>query len=614
MVQSRFRLDWRAAAILGGILVVALLARLLAWQFHPIVSVDGTTYIRLAQYLRGGPFIDTQQPPGYPALIALLIPISPGGDTVAAARLVDLVTGVLLLVPFFFIARHFLGRWPAGFVTLLLALTPLAIRYSVTTMSESPYLLFILLAVLAVVKKQDAASGALAGLAFLVRPEGIVLPLGLAAVRGKPRSWVLVAIGFLVAGIVPALLFNHHTTGKWTLSRKVVNITGDDFWQNEVANTMGKDAGTAAAEPSVIDRLKTNSGAIARSYPDRLLAEITNLGRTAGWPFTIAVLPALIVGPRLPAAGLLQGLLVPRFPGVPPVARLVLPLLPFVLLLGFLLAERLGGRRSAENPGRPWDTWPTRLSAAVLVAGWVVAAIPEAKGLKRHEDGFYPELAAAGEAMKPFIPASSLIFDRKPYTAFYAGARYETTPLGGYNETLNEIIRRKGDYLVVSESVSEFFRPSLLPLVRDSATMLLEPRLELIYFDPTYLERHVAIYRVVRSGGPPPMKGPGLTQLRRVIAERIPHDPKLHARHAELLAMSGRNREAIDEYELAIALNRAPADLANLASLLITEGRDLSRAVELAEEAARLEPANETFQAVLVRAHRSLGNSSTGEP
>jgi hypothetical protein len=598
-----FRFDRKSAAILGGVLLVSTLVRLLAWQFHPIVSVDGTTYIRLARYLVGGPFIDTQQPPGYPALIALVLPLAPAGDSVVAARLVDLVCGILLLIPFFLMARRSFGAWPAGIVTLLLGLTPLAIRYSVTTMSESPYVLFVLLSVLAATRKRDGLAGALSGIAFLVRPEGIVLPGALAVARGvKPRAWLLLALGFLAFGAVPAILFNHHTTGRWTLTRKVVNITGDDFWRNEVENTMQK-----RRDPGLLDRVRANSGAIARSYPDRLLAELSNLGRSAGWPFVAALGPGLMVAAaRLPAAGLAQALFVPLFPGVPPVARLVLPLLPFVLYFGFALARRLG-EREAKGAGNPWATWSARLVVAILIGGWLVAAVPEAGNLRMHEDGFYPELVAAGEAMKSIVTSSTLIFDRKPYTAFYAGTRYETTPLGSYQETVDEILKRKGDYLVVDESVTEYFRPALLPLVRDSATMLGDPRLDLVYFDPTYKDRHVAIYRVVRPGGPPPMPGPGLDQLRGLIATRIPHDPALHGLHAELLALAGRTEEAIAEYEKAVQVNPRAEDLSNLAALLLERGRDARRALELAEQAARLEPSNGAYQLVVVRARTAAG-------
>jgi len=57
-------------------------AAALFWRFQWIVSVDGTTYIRLARYFLGGPFIDTQQPPGYPFLISLPLR-AVGGDGVS---------------------------------------------------------------------------------------------------------------------------------------------------------------------------------------------------------------------------------------------------------------------------------------------------------------------------------------------------------------------------------------------------------------------------------------------------------------------------------------------------------------------------------------------------
>ena len=528
-----------SAAALAGVLLVALAVRLVVWKHHPIVSVDGTTYIRLARHLLGGPFIDTQQPPGYPALIAIVLSFV-SGNGVLAARVVDLVFGVALLVPFFLLLRSAFGLLSATLGSIVLALTPLMIRYSVTTMSEAPYTFFIVLAVLAAWHRRDLLAGALGGAAFLVRPEGAVLVGALALARGlKPRSWLLLAAGFAVAGAGPALLFNHHATGRWILTRKVVNITGDDLRANEAAQASRE----GTAELSVAERLRDNTGAIRRGYPGRLWAEVENTAHAIGWPFVVASAAGLALAPALPAAGLAQALAVPLFPGVPPVARLVIPLLPFVIFLGLALVRKLGE-----------SSWRGRAVLFVLLAGWAAAAAREAPSLDLHEDGYYPELVDAGVALSTIVADTNLVFDRKPYTAFYAGARYQATPLAGYDETLDAIVKAKGDYLVVDESVTEYFRPALLPLVRDSATMLVEPRLDLIYFDGTYRDRHVAIYRVVRPGGPAMAAERERNEnLKRMIATRIPHDPARHLVHAELLRRAGRETEAQREEELGNA-------------------------------------------------------------
>lgn len=62
------------------------------------------------------------------------------------------------------------------------------------------------------------AAGALAGLAMLVRPEGLTLLAPLAVVlvvqRGKPRAWLQLAAGFGLF-LAPYLWFNYNLSGTW---------------------------------------------------------------------------------------------------------------------------------------------------------------------------------------------------------------------------------------------------------------------------------------------------------------------------------------------------------------------------------------------------------------
>ncbi|TPW10291.1 MAG: hypothetical protein FD129_1947 [bacterium] len=99
--------------------------------------------------------------------------------------------------------------------------------------------------------------------------------------------------------------------------------------------------------------------------------------------------------------------------------------------------------------------------------------------------------------------------------------------------------------------MAEVFRPDLLPLVRDSFTMLNEARLDPIWFDATLVRRHTAIYRIIRPGGiASPLAVDQVERLRRMIS-RVPHEPGLHVLHAELLWLQGRRAEALSEYEAA---------------------------------------------------------------
>jgi hypothetical protein len=582
------------AVVLGFVLVLALAARLFAWPHQSIVTVDGTSYIRLARDLLGGPDYATVQPPGYPVMMMPLLvaagatgapagatappptPADPDGvDPARGTALLAALGATFLLVH---IARRHLATGAVVAFGLALALTPILVRSSVITMSEMPYLLGASAALLAATRGRWWLAGALGGLAFHVRPEGMFLVGGLALAAGRrPAAWLGLLGGLVLAGFLPALAFNHARSGTWSLTLKDTNLIADTPVRNE--SIRSRDAEPAPDAP-LADRLARFGGESLRVWPGRFRAEMTNLAHAIGWPWLLAGLAGLVrvlgggagrrdgaradggagdavrmapareppphVARRLLAAPLLQLLVVPFFGGVAPVPRLIVPVLPFVLLLGLISIQALlaaAPRRRAIGLA----------AAAIVAAGWLVAAIPEARALKLQEDGYYPELVRAGRELRGVIPPDALVLDRKPYTAFYAGARFEQVPFGSYHATMDAIQAMKGDYLVVDEAVAEVFRPDLMPLAKDSFTMLNEARLDPIWFDPSLVRRHTAVYRIVRPGGPAsPIDEERRAAVRALIA-RAPHQEKLHVLHAEILWLAGRRAEALGEYEAARA-------------------------------------------------------------
>lgn len=582
-------LDRRDILFLVTILAVALGLRLAHWRFQEIVSVDGTSYIRLARTFLGGPPYQTAQPPGYPLLITPLLALLKG-DGVLAARIIALVCGVGLLVPLYLLGRRLLGAPWALAAGLAMALSPLAARYSIVTMSESPYMLLAILTMLAAWSDRAILTGLAGGLAFHVRPEAMLLTGAAALLKGlRPKWWAAAALAFLLAGAAPALLYNHATSGEWALTRKAVTLVPTDATGGEYSSA---NLNLPRQDLSLNERISRYGGAAIRGYPRRLWTELRQLAAAAGWPALAAAMVGIGPGTALLVAGLPQLLTVPFFPGIVLGPRMILPVLPFVILLALAFAKRLRGRMRAA-------------ALVVLAAGWAVGNVPDARTLRIQEDGWYPELVSAGRALRPAVTEQTLVFDRKPYTAFYAGTRYQTTPLGDYHATINAMIEAGGDYVVVDEAVVNIFRPELRPLINDSASILNDPRLEPVYVDLSLKDRHTIVYRIVRPGGPPPA---GDSRKVRAILASLPHDPRLHARHAELFWLAGRNEESLREYELAMAAGPLlAADCKNMAILLVELGRDPARAIELVNRARQLDPTQTDLDEIERRARAATG-------
>ena len=137
-----------------------------------IVSIDGTEYIRLAGELMGNPVYGSSQPYGYPFLILLVHAL--GAEWVTAARIVDLIAGLALIPLTWLLTRHVVSHPALRLIPALgAALLPLTVRYSITTMTEAPYLALLLGAFLLVVSRRFLAGGILVGLAYCVRPEAL---------------------------------------------------------------------------------------------------------------------------------------------------------------------------------------------------------------------------------------------------------------------------------------------------------------------------------------------------------------------------------------------------------------------------------------------------------
>ena len=163
--------DWSKKTeriIVGIFIVIAFIIRSQIIEYHSFVSWDGTNYVN---YFRDA---DWQHvfPPGYPIFIELFrFFIS---DGVLAAQWVSIVFSCLLIIPLFYLARHFLSSHLALLVTVLASFNPLMLRNGVVSLSEMQYIFFVISAFYFYYKKLPLWFGLSCGLAYLTRPEALV--------------------------------------------------------------------------------------------------------------------------------------------------------------------------------------------------------------------------------------------------------------------------------------------------------------------------------------------------------------------------------------------------------------------------------------------------------
>lgn len=206
------------------ILVVAGFALALSFWLigrTEIFFADGLRYIAQAKALQGGARAEALQKavdhPVYPMAIAMIHGLS-GADQgpvawQSAAQWASAIAGLLLVVPFYLTARELFGDSAAFPASLLFLTVPVTGHVFADALSESTFLLFwcwglwgslrflktggppwLVLAVLA------------SGMAFLTRPEGLLLPAALVLTLLLHCRWVLRGLGprGLLIGLVIA--------------------------------------------------------------------------------------------------------------------------------------------------------------------------------------------------------------------------------------------------------------------------------------------------------------------------------------------------------------------------------------------------------------------------
>lgn len=212
---------------IGRMSVVAVLALMvLGWlaAHTDIFFADGLRYISQARALASGSadagWRKAVDHPAYPAMIALSHTIL-GGDSPAAwqsaAQLASILAGVLLIIPLYLVSRELFGARVAFLAGLLLYLLPLTGHVFADTLSESTFLLFWTWGLWGALRFFRSGSfgwaglvAVMAALAYLSRPEGLLLPAAVATTLILCPRWVagrlgrrgLIGVGAMVVGLV----------------------------------------------------------------------------------------------------------------------------------------------------------------------------------------------------------------------------------------------------------------------------------------------------------------------------------------------------------------------------------------------------------------------------
>ncbi len=402
--------EWRAA---GAAFAAGLALRVVAAGMSGGLSHDAAAYyLPNARALATGGLgnwdgMTIAVPPLFPTLVALLGAIVP--DLEVAALAISVVAGAAIVFPVAGLAARFLPSEPlAGRIAVwIAAVHPYLVRFSGDARADALYALCFALALWLGFATLDApqvargaAFGLVVGIAYLLRPEALGLPLLLAVsvlvVAWRRRGTAELApyrrgvIGAGVAGallLAPALAWNmafvHHKVGLWTLSPKAgILLDYDKLGMGDTFSPLNADKTMTLYEEKLTrpeayrdfspwESLRANPSSIVRSVLRNIGAFYEDFAPAMGVIPTVAFLAgALLACARGERGGLGAMLAIIGFYSLAlclfyESKRFWVPLLPLFFPWCGLGVARAWRRFGAERPFPKWG-WAVLL-ALILV-------------------------------------------------------------------------------------------------------------------------------------------------------------------------------------------------------------------------------------------------------
>jgi tetratricopeptide (TPR) repeat protein len=275
--------DGRFLAILGGILLVGLLLRIAYLLAQPAADLyfarpafDGAYYLDWARAIAHGargPAGAFYLAPLYPHLLALLIKLFGGSFMLLylLQHLLSLLTAAIIAI----LGRNLIGRYAALAAAALFLLYHPILFFASRPLAETLSIFLMFTALLAGAKsskRSAAASGFVAGLAALCRPNLLLLPLlwVVGECRSRRFGRAALIVGCALLAILPVTIRNFVHSGHAVL---VSSNSGITAYHGNGPNARGLYAMPAGFSGQVASQRK-EATAIARSQSGLQLDDV----------------------------------------------------------------------------------------------------------------------------------------------------------------------------------------------------------------------------------------------------------------------------------------------------------------------------------------------------
>ncbi|MFY9823461.1 MAG: glycosyltransferase family 39 protein [Thermoanaerobaculia bacterium] len=485
-----------AVAAFAVRLALLLLPRVMRWDEPVYLLLGRNLWSGLGYTFSGHP--ELHHSPLFPLLAGATLKLTSRPE--AASDVWYVLLGALLTLPVYGLARRVTSQGGALLAAALVAFFP-ALTVAVLywgTMIEPLFLFLLYAAAYAVAKGLDgespwpfAGAGALTGLAFLARPEGILWMVSLAGAALcvwalRRRLWerrTLAALAVLplvfLAVAAPQLLFLRRHTGQWMISGKVgityeigrAVETADPVLYDEIVNTLDADGEIRAASESRYQRGEAGAAAVKPAEASGRF--LRNLGHVLKSSLTSEIFSAMLLLPaawwilrgawnrrRLEAEIVLAATVAPvaAFLAFHVQQRFFAPAFP-----GLLIWTAAGLRDLWRRlPGGRWRL-AAAAAGAVAITGYAVwADVAIARyGIATSDFGH----KEAGRWLAAHSAPDAQIMTQDTAISVYADRGYVFSPRAPLDRFLAYGRRHGATHVVVDEAEVTVVRPFLRPLL-----------------------------------------------------------------------------------------------------------------------------------------------------
>lgn len=521
--------DRRARRLILAALLVGLGIRLAIGLTDDAPSVDETAYLRSGLswvegdgYERDG-HAELHFPPLVPALLGIASRVVDNPHT--GTVVLTVVAGTALMAVLVRLAHLLAGRRAAVATAWVAALAPgLATTPAARGAgSEAEYALLLSGAVLLVVSSLEragparlvrvAGAGGLVGLAYLTRPEGLLVavPLGLATVltlRAQPRRAARAAAAFalpVLLCVAPYASFLRTHTGQWQLTAKTQDVSLEAWHAVAHSDRHSRDAELYALDetglhlPSERTPLTTLARDDPAGYAGIVVLNVRGLGKNlSGWwllPLPVWGLAAHTAwrrGRRQPRILLLVSTAL-----VPVATTLVFFVQPRYLVVTAAMAVVLVGVTLPTLA----DRWRRPVTAGLMLAlaGSALGAFYGAGGW--WHPGDHTDQQRVGEWIADHTEPGDRVMTRSMVAAYYADRPTMAIPYGDYDEILHYARHYGAQYLVIDWYTAQRLRPQIAHLEHEDEA----PGLRLVHEE----EAEGRTTRVFALDPAPPPPEPG---------------------------------------------------------------------------------------------------------